>query len=274
MEIVPGIHSIPTELDTRMGSFAPRIYLVASATGAFVDSGYGNDELANSIVEYSDCHANVKPAYIIITHAHPDHISGATRLMGKTGAKLVLHAAERTDLHVDLTVNDGDTISLGGIDLEVVHTPGHNPGHICLYYRKGRVMFTGDHVLAEGTTALQPPWGNMTNYIASLHRLLDYDIDLMLPAHGPPVTDPRRRLEHLIRHRLRREDQIVSILSCHRCTIEELASQIYADLSGFFYAVAKGQIEAHLEKLEEEGRVVSQEEGANRQYSINSCNVH
>ena len=268
MEIAPGIHDIPTKLDPLMRSSAPRVYFVAGKKGALIDSGYGQDELADTYIEYVKNVSNAKIDYIIITHAHPDHISGATILKQKTGAQLILHSAEVTDIPIGKRVNDGDVISLGGIDLEVVHTPGHNPGHICLYIRKSKILFSGDHVLAKTTTALQPPWGDMTQYIESLRKLLKYDIELMLPAHGPPIKEPRKRIEELIQHRLEREQQVFELLSKGNTTVKAITSEIYPELSGFLGAVAKGQVYAHLVKLEKEGKVSSQGEGQYATFAV------
>jgi len=146
MEIAPGIHDIPTKLDALLGHSAPRVYFVAGKQGAFIDSAYGEEDFTNSLMEYVREHSGVKIEYIIVTHAHPDHISGVTNLKRKTGAQFLLHSDEVTDIPVDKRVKDGDIISLGGVDLEVVHTPGHNPGHMCLYIRKSRILFSGDHV--------------------------------------------------------------------------------------------------------------------------------
>jgi len=207
-------------------------------------------------------------AYIVITHAHPDHISGAVRLREKTGAKIVLHSTEQTDIAVDKVVAEGDIIYLNGIDLEVVHTPGHNPGHICLYMRKERIMFSGDHVLGQSTTVIQPPKGDMAQYIDSLRKLLGYDIDLILPGHGPPLREPRRRLEELIQHRLEREEQVIVGLRQGKATIKELAAEIYPDLAGFLYELAKGQVYAHLIKLEREGKASSRGSGGDARYKL------
>lgn len=269
MEIAPGIHDIPIGLESKLGPFAPKVYLVIGDGGAVIDSAYGNDEGINNLMQYLGKTRHLHPEYLIITHAHPDHISGATWIKKRTGARIVLHSAERTDIPIDRVVEDGETISLGGIDLEVVHTPGHNPGHICLYIRRDKIMFTGDHVLANSTTALQPPWGDMAQYIQSLRKLLDYDIDLMLPAHGPPVTEPRQRIEHLIQHRLEREDQIIGLLKQGEETVKQLVVEIYPQLTGFFHAVAKGQIDAHLVKLQQEGKVSVRGNGSDARYILN-----
>ena len=268
MEVAPGIHDIPTKLDPLMRSSAPRVYFIAGKKGAFIDSGYGQDDIADTYIEYAKNVSKAKIDYIIITHAHPDHISGVSLLTRKTGAKLILHSAEVTDIPVDKRVNDGDIISLGGIDLEVIHTPGHNPGHICLYIRKSKIMFSGDHVLAKTTTALQPPWGDMTQYIESLRKLLKYDIDLMLPAHGPPITEARKRIEELIQHRIEREAQVIALLRKGKGTVKEIVAEIYPELTGFLYAVAQGQVYAHLVKLEKDGKVSSQGEGQRSTFKL------
>lgn len=268
MEIAPSIHAIPTRLDSTLGSFAPRIYLVVGGKGAIIDAGYGDEGTVDSIADYVKGIAGLRLAYIVITHAHPDHISGAIMLREKTGAGIVLHSAEETDIPVDQVVEDGDIISLDGIDLEVVHTPGHNPGHICLYMGKERIMFSGDHVLSDSTTSIQPPKGDMAQYIDSLRKLLAYDIDVIFPAHGPPITEPRRRLEELIQHRLEREEQVIAGLRQGKATVEELVAEIYPELNGFLYVVAKGQVYAHLIKLEREGKATSQGSGEGAHYKL------
>jgi glyoxylase-like metal-dependent hydrolase (beta-lactamase superfamily II) len=260
MQIAPNIYDVPIGLESKLGFLAPKVYLVAASEAALIDSAYGDDEGTANLMQYLGTFQQLQLSYLIITHAHPDHISGATGIKRKTGVNIVLHSAEKTDIPIDRVVEQGEIISLGGIDLEVVHTPGHNPGHI---------MFTGDHVLASSTTALQPPWGDMAQYIASLRKLLDYDIDLMLPAHGPPVTQPRQRVEQLIQHRLEREDQVIGLLKQGKDTVKEIVGEIYPELTGFLRAVAKGQISAHLVKLEYEGKVSMCGNGRDARYILN-----
>ncbi len=269
MEIAPGVHDVPIGLEPKLGPLAPKIYLVASREGAIIDAAYGDDVVTSNLMKYLGTMPQIQLSYLIITHAHPDHISGAAGIKRKTGANIVLHSAEKTDIPIDRLVKDGEIISLGGIDLEVVHTPGHNPGHICLYIRRDKIMFTGDHVLSSSTTALQPPWGDMGRYIASLRKVLDYDVELMLPAHGPPITEPRQRVEYLIQHRLEREEQVISLLKRGKKTVKELVAEIYPDLTGFLYAVAMGQVSAHLAKLEQEGRASTNGSGKDTRYTLN-----
>jgi ribonuclease/clavin/mitogillin len=270
MHIAPGIHAIPAGTDRLLGQFAPQVYLVVADEGVLIDSGYGDEGSVRLLIDYVNNFAGLRLAYIVITHAHPDHIGGAARLREKTGANIVLHSTEQTSITVDRVVADGDIISLKGIDLEVVHTPGHNPGHICLYIRKDKILFSGDHVLGLGTTAIHPPKGDMAQYIDSLRKLLDYDIDLICPGHGPLIREPQRKLDELIEHRKEREDQVIALLRQGDYTVKQLVAQIYPELAGFLYELAKGQVYAHLIKLEREGKARSQGIGEEASYKLAS----
>ncbi len=270
MQIAPGIHAIPVGTDRLLGHFAPEVYLVVADEGVLIDSGYSDEGSVSCRIDYVSKFAGLRLAYIVITHAHPDHIGGAASLREKTGAKIVLHSTEQTGITVDHVVADGDIISLKGIDLEVVHTPGHNPGHICLYIRKDKILFSGDHVLGLGTTAIHPPKGDMAQYIDSLKKLLDYDIDLICPGHGPLIREPQRKLEELIEHRKEREEQVIAVLRQGENTVKQLVAEIYPELAGFLYELAKGQVYAHLIKLEREGKACSQGIGGEASYKLAS----
>jgi glyoxylase-like metal-dependent hydrolase (beta-lactamase superfamily II) len=258
IEVAHGIHAIPADTGSLLSPFMPQVYLAVGGEAALIDTGYGDEQSANVIVDYVNSFPGLKLSHIIITHAHPDHINGCAKLREITGATIVIHSAEQSNITADKEVGEGDIISLNGIDLEIVHTPGHSPGHICLYLRKDRVMFSGDQVVGLGTTAIHPPLGDMAQYIDSLRKLLTYDIELICPGHGIPIRDPRKKLEELINHRLEREAQIIDGLHQGKATIKDLAFEIYPELSGFLYEIGKGQIYAHLIKLENEGKVFSQ----------------
>ncbi|MFQ5924679.1 MAG: MBL fold metallo-hydrolase, partial [Dehalococcoidia bacterium] len=120
-----------------------------------------------------------------------------------------------------------------------------------------------------GTTAMRPPEGDMAQYIDSLRKLLEYDIQLICPGHGPAIGEARRKLDELIQHRLEREEQVIAGLKQGKATVKELVADIYPELDSLLIEAAKGQVLAHLMKLEGEGKVCSLGTGGDARYIIN-----
>src|SRR5438093_1681672 len=204
MEITPHIYSIPSELYVYTGPQDPNVFLVHDGgEGALIDSGFGDEKSVQTRVEFVRERAEVKVGRIVLTHHHFDHSSGASQLRAETGAEVVLHGEEvdflqnwqaevPQDFEVlkeqkelaerieafrkqaaeagpDARVADGDTITVGGLTVEVVHTPGHTLGSVCLYLREEKALFTGDTALGLGTVATSPPpHGARASYLRSL----------------------------------------------------------------------------------------------------------
>lgn len=297
MEITPRIHSIPAPMALYTGPQAPNVYLVADGVeGALVDSGFGDEQSISARLDYLRERPDVKLRYIVLTHHHFDHSSGAHQLRQATGAKIAIHTEEMRflrdwqsdipqDIDVpadhealveqvqrfrrqaaeavpDIAIADGDKLSVGGFTLEAVHTPGHTLGSICIYLKEERALFTGDTALGLGTVAiLPPPHGDMRLYLRSLERLKGYDAALMLPGHGRPVHDVARKLQELVDHRREREEQIVRLLTEGKTTPRAMLATIYPELDRRIVPMALHQIEAHLAKLAEERRVDRAGEG-------------
>jgi len=294
MELTSHIHSIPAAGGIYSGPLAPNVYLVADGgRGALIDAGYADEDSSQARLEYLRGIPSLELTYIILTHHHIDHASGAPRLREAMDARICLHPREDRTLRdwkddapqdlppagsleervrawrheaaratADRLVEGGDTIAVGGVTLEVIHTPGHTLGSICLYLREERALFTGDTVLGLGTVAIvPPPHGDMALYVQSLERLKAYDAALLLPGHGPPVHDVGRKLQELIDHRHERERQILVALGHGYITLQALMDDIYPELDRRLLNMARGQILAHLAKLEGEGRVVRRGEG-------------
>ena len=269
MELAPGLHSLHVDIE---GSFffrnyPPNAYLLTHGEGALIDTGNGDDHSISSRLDQLKELGNPDFRYIILTHPHPDHLGGAERLKQLTGAQLLIHnddadtaneAFENT--RIDDALNDGDVIDLGGLELEMVHTPGHTHGHTCVLNRTDRSLFTGDHILGTGTTAVSPDRGDMARYIDSLRKLQPLDISALYPGHGAPVKQPQAKIKELLEHRLERERQVLGFLSEGRNTIDSLVKAIYPELDPDLLSEAQGQVQVHLIKLINEGQVQSQGE--------------
>jgi glyoxylase-like metal-dependent hydrolase (beta-lactamase superfamily II) len=155
----------------------------------------------------------------------------------------------------DILVEDGDVLDIGGIHLEMVYTPGHSPASICVYVKENKILFTGDHILGIGTTFVDAPEGDMTQYVDSLKKLLKYDARLICPGHGPPIHEPERKIKELIAHRQERESQVLVSLRRGRKTVARLVAEIYPELDQRLLELARRQVLAHLRKLVRENKV-------------------
>jgi len=250
-----------------MGTYPPNVYLVRGERVALIDAGYGDDAALSrrrqALAELGVARAD----YIVISHHHTDHRGGAEGLREATGGVVLAHAAEQglaredsSPIPADHWLEGETVLDLGGLHLELLHTPGHSPGHLCAYLRERGMLFSGDQVLGVGTTAIEPRHGDMAQHIASLARLGELELSLILPGHGPPIRQPRRKLQELIDHRHAREEQIAQLLRLGEATVEELVQEIYPELEPRLLDMARGQVRSHLIKMQREGRVVARPE--------------
>ena len=207
------------------------------------------------------------PVAIVVTHHHVDHVGGAAFLSKELGLPLWAHAetASRLDAPVDRLLSEDDVLQLDGPVPErwrVLHTPGHAPGHVCLVEETERVVVVGDMVASVGTILIAPGDGHMATYLTQLERLAKLDAAVALPAHGEPIETPATLFRHYIAHRLLREGKVLAALETfgpRGATASELVSSAYADTPAHVWPIAMVSVEAHLEKLVEEGRAILQE---------------
>jgi glyoxylase-like metal-dependent hydrolase (beta-lactamase superfamily II) len=210
----------------------------------------------DGIIEQAEALGAKKIDKILLTHIHSDHCGGALALKKRSGAKIGIHRSRAGYLGgEDFQYDEGDGIAFDGGELKVLHTPGHESGHCCFYEPSDQVLFSGDHILGFGTSVIRPPDGDMTHYLRSLERLLEINIGLILPGHGPLVGKAEAKIKEYIDHRLMREQQVIQALRRGRETIGAMTEMIYSDISGPLKNVAEFSVEAHLIKLMREGKV-------------------
>ena len=189
---------------------------------------------------------------ILITHRHGDHAPAAIPLKARTGARII---APRGVLEeVDQRVSGGEFIDVDGVAIEVIATPGHTNEHVC-YLTPGGDLFSGDTILGDGTTAIFPPDGHMGDYLRSLAALRARSPRRIHPAHGRTRDDAVELIDEYIAHRLDRERQVLAAIAEGATTIPEMRQRIYPELDPRLEGAAEIQIQAHLIKLEEEGRL-------------------
>jgi glyoxylase-like metal-dependent hydrolase (beta-lactamase superfamily II) len=193
-------------------------------------------------------------ATILITHRHGDHAPGAVPLKAATGARII--APHGVLDEVDQRVSGGELLSVEGTTLEVIATPGHTSEHVCYLTSEGE-LFTGDTVLGSGTTAIFPPDGHMGDYLRSLRTLRARNPRRIYPAHGPIREDAAALIDEYLAHRLQREQQVLDAIAAGARSAAEMRARIYPELDPRLHGAAEIQIEAHLVKLREEGRVSS-----------------
>ena len=158
---------------------------------------------ANKIIELLDI-LEAKVKYIYLTHCHGDHIAGVNELKEKKGGKILIHRKDSEGLYhpeinlseqsgiiseyleADSRVDDKDLIHIGGIEFQVIHTPGHTAGGSCLYCEKERLVFSGDTLFKGTWGRTDLPTGDFVDMIKSIENklLVLPDETIVYPGHG------------------------------------------------------------------------------------------
>jgi hydroxyacylglutathione hydrolase len=155
----------------------------------------------------------LKVKYLICTHAHFDHVAAVPELQEETGAQIVIHKSdlpiyENSEEHAalwgfeidplprpDIFISDGDKIDIGNLHFEILHTPGHSPGGICIYGED--IVITGDTLFAGAVGRTDLPGGDILKLKASFQRLMSLPSEIrVLPGHGPETTIGREKTDN------------------------------------------------------------------------------
>jgi glyoxylase-like metal-dependent hydrolase (beta-lactamase superfamily II) len=190
----------------------------------------------------------------VLTHHHPDHAGGAPRFHELTGAPVVARDP-RLCIDGEPLIDDGARLDVAGLDVRVVHTPGHTADSVSLTASDGvvTVLLSGDTVLGRGTSIVAHPDGNLEAYLGSLGRLREIVGPgwVLAPAHGPVRTDADVILDEYLTHRRLRLDQVRDALSGGASTPREIVEIVYADVDRAVWPAAEATVRAQLEYLQQ-----------------------
>ncbi|MGZ5420086.1 MAG: MBL fold metallo-hydrolase [Solirubrobacterales bacterium] len=171
---------------------------------------------------------------VLLTHSHADHSAG----VGSLGVEPTALA-------------DGESVG----PLTAIATPGHAPDHVC--FAAEGVAFVGDLIAGHGSSIVpsREHGGSLPDYMASLSRLLDLDLDLLYPGHGPEIDAPAAKIEEYIEHRRERDAKLIAALESGERSRAALLDAVWDDVPPELRGAAAIAMQAHLEKLAEEGRL-------------------
>lgn len=266
-DLTPGVPSALSPLVRRVVAPNPgpftgpgtNTYLVGIDEVAVIDPGPDVKPHIDAIVGAS---MRERVRWVVLTHTHPDHWPGTARLVKATGAEVLAFAKYRdkdSDVVPDRVIGEGDTIEGSEWGLDVLHTPGHAPNHLCFLLEEERVLFTGDTVLDGMYSVVNPGrGGDMATYVATLERLRRLRLTRICPGHGDVIDEPKARLDDYIRHRKQRSQQILRLVrKGDGVRVKDVVATLYGtdDLPPELVEAAGWQVHAHLLELRAEGKV-------------------
>ena len=229
--LAPGIRRVLAPNPSPMTKDGTNTYLLGTQDIAVIDPGPAIPEHLEALLSVLEPGQQI--THIVVTHSHLDHSPLAAELSSATSAPVYafgdafagrseimsslaqaspLGGGEGIDTQFvpDRIIRDGDTLRIGDIGLDVIHTPGHLGNHICLAW--GDVCFSGDHVMGWSSTLISPPDGDLTDFMASCAKLQARTWSRFFPGHGDPIEDPSARMDWLVAHRRGREASLLKAL--------------------------------------------------------------
>ena len=314
-EIIPNLYRIEIPLRGNPLKFINSYVIKTSDRHLIVDTGWNRPECQEVMeTSLKKLEIDLKRMDFFIIHSHSDHLGLASELVQdhakvyfnrpdadrlKRGISLEeflpfarLNGFPEDELQAILKTHpgfryrpekyplfhileDGDTLRVGVYLFTCISTPGHGRGHMCLYERNAKILFSGDHLLDDITPNIQlwdDDWNPLKEYLESLDKVSQLDVKLVLPGHRKFVKGYTERIQELKDHHEERSKEILSILEKKEMTAFEVASEMEWDIvcdswdlfpvSQKWFAV--GEAIAHLKYLEEEKRITKETRGHRR----------
>jgi glyoxylase-like metal-dependent hydrolase (beta-lactamase superfamily II)/8-oxo-dGTP pyrophosphatase MutT (NUDIX family) len=258
--IHPGIVMVPLQTETLAPATHTNAFVIGDRELAIVDPGTSDPADLAPLYEVVDAvlAAGGKVKAILLTHRHRDHLLGADIVRERYGAPVWGDASIGDRVKLDRELHDGDSIDLPGPHARrlVAHaSPGHARSHFVFLEESSRTLLAGDLVSTLGTVVINPPDGNMGEYLRSLERIRALKATALLPGHGPPSRGVDHLFVALLEHRRARESRVMRALERGPMAFEALREEVYKDTPGASPEWSARTLEAHLEKLVEEGKV-------------------
>ncbi|MCU1599681.1 MAG: fold metallo-hydrolase [Frankiales bacterium] len=182
---------------------------------------------------------------ILLTHGHFDHSEGAPRFAELTRAKV--RALDPTHVLGDEGLTEGDVVTGGGLELRVLHTPGHSSDSLC--FELPDAVLTGDTILGRGTTVVAHPDGVLADYLESLRRLQEMGDRTVLPGHGPELLSAGDAAAMYLAHREMRLEQVRAALADGAASPREVVETVYVDVDPVLWPAAELSVRAQLDYL-------------------------
>lgn len=264
VEMRPGVVMFPLLTFTLPPAATTNAYLLGTRECVLVDPGASSErELARLEEALAAAREKLgrRVTAIWLTHHHPDHVGGVARLRASLGVPVLAHplTAERLEpqgIPVDGPLQDGQRVALeGGVSILILHTPGHARGHVCFLEEDQRSLLCGDMVSGVSMIVVDPPEGDMDDYLGSLAKLAALRPRTLFPGHGPAVKNAEAKLREYIDHRLWREERILEAWNAGRHQPAEMLPTVYDDAPKQAWPLAERQILAHLARLRKHGRI-------------------